>query len=617
MNWYRVAFRSKAIEEVAGSNVRGYPECIISFYDRTGHRASSEVRLSVQCLDRWQANELRFRAQSPFDEVGRPQSVTMRIEFSAPVGLSFYVDDFVLEETTTAEVAVSADKWYENLPDKLKYQPKATRWQRLSATLERFRRGGKVRIVVLGDQIQQSLANTPIDVFLERHYPACKVEIIPLVVEKKGQSSGVDQTIEGIIRLRPNLLILGGSTSPNSLSELQTVVDRIRGGDALMRRKTDILLLTDMSSPNGVEGNATGFTSDIIELDQEPKNNALIPDDYRGRLLQFAAENNIEFLDLVGILSEFASGAVGAASFSAPGNSDGVPYSVSGRDWTHPSESSKQINARILEIYFAQSIEKKPGLHINRKTKDVVSMRLFDAEGNVEDGETYAVVRREFGASVVERPVLARTFLHREGSIDQKSDGLNGMAFRVGSQRLREIGYVFDEPLDLRRNDVVVYWAFRTDRSAGDEQSRLAMSLCFAEPSVGERAQVSLAVRPGKASMLSVGGELDRVVAVEHEVEVPVENFSDSEKAAKFRLSLRWMGGDRVVAEADAWHPRLNRWEPFVPFDRPGAPPLVLELSVEKNLLGTTTFKALFFEAVSAKPKLEAVLVTLRPSMIR
>jgi hypothetical protein len=322
---------------------------------------------------------------------------------------------------------------------------------------------------------------------------------------------------------------------------------------------------------------------------------------------------------MMGIASEFFFGPAAVANVGPQAGSDGVPQSYWMRDWLHPNESGKEIMARILEAYFSPTGD-------NAATGGAVvdggksaPVRMFDPERNVEDRDTYSAVRREFGASAVERPALALR-PGNEAMVRERAAGASGAAFRVPGQAIRESGYVFDEPLDVRSGDVLVYWSFRSDRSAGEENGKLTMHLAFSEPTAGgreDRSQVSLTVRPGAACVLGVGGGIEPKGVVEHLVEAPVENFIDLAKAAKFRLLLRWVGGDRVVVEAASWNPRSRRWEAFIPFDRPGAPPLVMELSTVRNLLGTSSFKSIHFEAQSAVPILESVLVAMRPSIIR
>ena len=563
-------------------------------------------------------NDLRFRAHAAVDAAGALRPAMMQIKFVPIGGQPFFVDDVLLERTTPGEVGAWADGFYDSLPAHLSYGPAATRWKRLPLTMERLRGHQKLRVVVLGDGIQQDLANSPIDVFLERQYPGCRVEVVPSIVSGAGVQFFKDHVAEYCTNLKPDLLIIGGVSNDDEMSSFQQLVDQVRANDLLAHRRTEMLLLTNGWSSNAVRDNLFRFTSDMTELDQELKNNAGVPDDYRGHLLKFAAVNEIEFLDMMGIASEFIFGPAALANVGPPTNADGVPYSFWMRDWIHPDESGKQIMGRILESYFSPDAGRNKATKRDRRETLGVPSRMFDPERSPGDREMLAVARREFQVSILEKPALAKTFAR--GSRMTTGSASSNVAFRLEGGGRREIGYNFDEPLDVLHGDVAVYWAFRADRSEGEEKSKLAMHLAFTEPgAVGrhERAQVSQIVRPGGASILGVGGELESEHSVENQVEVPVDSFVDPMKASKFRVVLRWTGGDRVVAEAACWDARTSRWVGFTPYERPGAPPLVMELSVAAHLGGKTAFKSLFFEAASDNPSLETVLVTMRPSMVR
>lgn len=619
LSWYRLAFRSKAPGAVENAGGVGYGRCAVVFSNEHGELTPSNVELTVYKSEEWQKSDLRFRAHPAVDGAGNLSAATMRVEFQTVGSQPYYVDELVLEKTAAAEVSDWADQFYSKLPAKLKYLGKGSRWQRLKGTMEKLRNHQRLRIVVLGDGIQGDLANAPIDVFLGRLYPGCTVEIVPSIKAGAGVSLFKDHMAEYVMRLKPDLLIVGGVSNTDEMRSFQSVVDQVRAHNTLARRNTEILLLTNGWSANAVGDGAFRFTSDMRELDQVPGNNVSVPDDFRGHLMQFAAENGVEFVDMMGIASEFIFGPAAIANVGPPTGVDGVPYSYWMRDWLHPDESGKQIMGRILEAYFAPSEVDGTGSRQARQELKSAPVRLFDPERNPRDQEAFAAARREFGTGAVERPALALNF-GEVGNPGNRRVVEKSATFRLPGQPSRERGYIFDEPLDVRTGDVAVYWSFRTDRTQGEDKGSMTMHLCFTEPSAGgrdDRAHVSLTVRPGAASILGVGGGVLMENGMEHMVEVPVENFMDPTKVAKFRLLLRWAGGDRVVVEAASWNPRSKSWDGFIPFDRPGALPLVMELNTRRHLLGTTSFKSIHFESQSTVPVLEAALVTMRPSLIR
>ncbi len=617
LQWYRLSFKCRKAGSAENGVRSGAIQCAVMFCDETGTVIQGSVNRAVQASERWERTELRFRAHPALDAAGALRPAVMRVEFTSTEVVPICIDDFLVEKTTASEVGDWSDRFYSKLSARLNYRGKDTRWMRLPGTMEKIRNRQRVRIVFLGDQIQEDLANTPIDVYLQRLYPGCTVEVISSTKAGAGVDYFKDHVADYVTRLRPDLLIVGGTSNPDEMVHFKSLVDEVCSSNVAGRRRTEILLLTNLWNSGATGEEAYRLTSAMRELDQEPEMNAVIPDDYRGNLMQFAKENGVEFLDMMGIISEYVFGSSVGANVGPATDSDGVPYIYWKRDWLYSDGSGKEVMARILEAYFSPMEGDAAAGGMMRDEGKLTPVRMFDPERTADDRDTYSAVRRDFGASAVERPALALRSKAADGARERSAEEAT---FRVPGQKIRESGYVFDQPLDVRSGDILVYWSFRSDRSAGEEESKLTMHLAFTEPTAGgreDRSQVSLTVRPGAACVLGVGGGIEAQGEVEHLVDAPVENFVDPAKPAKFRLLLRWVGGDSVVVEAASWNSRSRRWEAFIPFDRPGAPPLVMELSTVRNLQGTSSFKSIHFETQSVVAVLESVLVAMRPSMIR
>ena len=146
----------------------------------------------------------------------------------------------------------------------------------------------------------------------------------------------------------PDLVMIGGISHADDMAAYQSIVDQVRAHDST----TEILLLTKAWSSNNNFGNYY-LSPAVRELDQDPAQNASIPDDFRGHLLNFAHANGIEYLDMTGIEAEFIYGPAAAAGVGAPANANGDPYSYWMRDWVHLNDRGKQILGREFEIFFA------------------------------------------------------------------------------------------------------------------------------------------------------------------------------------------------------------------------------------------------------------------------
>ena len=613
--WYKLALRSKAhaFSEDGKRDFRG--ECVVRFSHTLESVPFAEALVPVSELQEWRMNELRFRVPSWPRVRGKASETMMRLEFSAKGGDGFQVDDVLVEKTTGGEVGRWADEMYGKLAAELAYRPKADRWARLPETLRKLRSHQRVRLAFVGGESMAQLASAPIDVFLERMYPGAIVEILGPMHRREGAGATEASFRELLMAGGADLIVFGGTAEEQSRREFGLLTEVVRSHNEVVGDRVEILLITDGWNKGEESAAGVRLSSDLRELDQDPEKNVVLPDDFRAQWVRRAATSNVEFLDAMGIVSEFVFGPAAVAKTGPPTAPDGVPDLFRVRDWLHAAETGRQVMGRILEAFF------RPGETAPAKRQfSGARVRFFDPDSNAQDRATYLAVRSVFGVTSSDKPALALS-LGGGPAFTAKGEAIGGgKVFRAQGQAIREIGYNFDEALDVRAGDIALYWSFRSDRSRGVEPGKLTAHLAYSDPAQGgreDRAQISVVVKPGAAAILGLSGGSFSEEELEHEVEAPVENFTDMTRVAKFRLVVRWAGGDRVVAEAASWNPRSNRWEAFVPFDRPGAPPLVMEMSIERHLLGVPKFSALYFEAQSEVPILDSVLVMVRPSIIK
>ena len=353
LQWYLLKFKAKGAEIQAEGRDGGSSECVVSFYNNAGNHLGMDLVASVPQSPRWQVNDLRFRAHAWPDGAGNVQPLTMKVSFEATGGRSYFVDDVSIEEATIAEVGQWANRSYQLLPATLTYRPKNTHWQRIPLTMQKLRQGHQIRIVVLGDEFQQDLANSPIDVFLNAMYPGPRPEVLCFSRNGTGMGRFKDSVDEFVTKWQPDLLIIGGNSNRDVMDDFQQILDEVRASDFQTGRATEMVLLSKCWSPNVTSKEGFILRPDMRELDQKVENNVEIPDDFRGHLLRFAATNRIEFLDMTGILSEFIFGPCSSAGVGPPADASGAPYSYWMRDSSRPNEYGRQIMARILEAYFA------------------------------------------------------------------------------------------------------------------------------------------------------------------------------------------------------------------------------------------------------------------------
>ncbi len=351
LQWYRLAFKSKAPGTVTNPGSDGYGYWAAVFFDTNGNRLNDDQYSSVFKSSNWVVNECRIRAKHTAGTNGALVQARMKVLFQA-LDAPLYIDDVVIETTTVEEVSRWADTAYDGLPAKLNYVPKTTRWSRLPLTLQKLRQGQRLRIVMLGDSVQQDTANAPVDAFLQRLYPGASIELISSTRGGTGVQYYKDHVGEYVLAYRPDLLVIGGISHEDNLASWQSVVAQVRADDVARGRTTEILVLTRQWSPNNTQGSYF-LAPGMRELDPVPTNNASIPNDARGHLLTFCATNNIEFLDMTGIASQFIYGRATSAGVGSPTNALGNPYGFWMRDWVHSNDRAKMILGRTLEAYFA------------------------------------------------------------------------------------------------------------------------------------------------------------------------------------------------------------------------------------------------------------------------
>ena len=344
----------------------GYAYWAAQFFDTNGSLLTADQYSAIFPSADWVTNEFRIRAKNIAGLNATLLPVQMQIRFQS-IAPQLFIDDVLVDTTTPAEVAQWGDMYYDTLPAKLAYVPKSDHGSRLPLTLNRLRTGQHLRIVMLGDSVQQDTANAPFDAWLQRLYPGATIEVISSTRGGTGLIYYVTNLPAYVLAYQPDLLCIGGIDNPDDMTYFQSVVNQVRADNLARGYTTEFLMLTEQWSPNNNQGNyylAPGLT----ELDQVPANNpGGVPAGYRGDLLNFCAANNIEYLDLTGVQNEFIYGPATAAGVGPPANANGDPYSYWMRDFVHSSDHGKMIQGRMLEAFFAPA----PSLSIQQNADSV------------------------------------------------------------------------------------------------------------------------------------------------------------------------------------------------------------------------------------------------------
>jgi hypothetical protein len=237
----------------------------------------------------------------------------------------------VLTTAQNSDVCAWADSAYASIPP-LQLTPSSQRYQNLSRTRGKLAAGQTVRLVFVGDSIIQDMANSTLDVLLERVYPGALVQLITA----SGGGAGMDKwdtdsawrwpdvdlnLDEAVIEQQPDLVLLGGiSSSSGWQSHFPSMIEKVRGRiQARWGYSVDVMLTTGAF---GTGADAPGFDAGLQTISQQ---------------------YSTSFLDLRAVTEAYFAAAAQA----------GYTRTFFYRDVTHANYFGKQILGRILLAWFS------------------------------------------------------------------------------------------------------------------------------------------------------------------------------------------------------------------------------------------------------------------------
>ncbi|MCY3020398.1 MAG: SGNH/GDSL hydrolase family protein [Planctomycetota bacterium] len=208
----------------------------------------------------------------------------------------------------------------------VKFVPPADRWKYLPETMKRLNDGGALRIVMLGDSIIGDTSSSQWDKLLERLYPKCKVVKVTSVRGSTGcwWYKDENRVQEWVLKHKPDLLLIGGISQRGDIEAIRSVIKQVRAA-----ANPEIMLMT-------------GAFGELNPKKGKDWRNIPGPNgaDYGARLMQLAADEKCEFLDMTAAWGEYIAESARAMGWFK-------------RDPVHGNERGFQILGRILEKYFA------------------------------------------------------------------------------------------------------------------------------------------------------------------------------------------------------------------------------------------------------------------------
>lgn len=297
---------------------------VADFFDARGERLTADHYSSLDACPDWTRHRFCFRQ--------RLDGRTGRLGLRPIDGRRLEVRSVRLIPIDRGAAAEWADGVYSTIPP-LRYTPEAGRLEPLSRTTAACARGGRLRVVMLGDSAINDLANAAIDVRIERHYPGLRLD---LAVSVAGSVGGWHYREQGRIRgavlaHRPDLLVIGGISNCHGGRSAEEGVEALRDVVRQVRAEQcpDILLMTGAVGRGDARQDA-GWVEEA-RIGQAG---------YRSLLKAMAADEGAAYLDLEGVWGNYLRSLT-------------LPRDFFLRDGYHANERGRQALASVVERFFA------------------------------------------------------------------------------------------------------------------------------------------------------------------------------------------------------------------------------------------------------------------------
>lgn len=210
--------------------------------------------------------------------------------------------------------------------DKIEYVPNADRFKYIPKTMERFQKGGTMRMVLLGDSIMGNTSASSFELLLERIYPQCKIEKIPSLRSSTGCNwyQHENRIQSYVLEKKPDFLIIGGISNGLDPEAVRSVIRQVRA----QMPDLEILFITPVF----------GAMRDdhLANWSWEPAEGS-----FRAGMKKVCEEEKCAFFDMTAPWWKYIQ-------------ESGKTYGWFMGDAVHANERGCQIIGRLLEIYFDQ-----------------------------------------------------------------------------------------------------------------------------------------------------------------------------------------------------------------------------------------------------------------------
>jgi lysophospholipase L1-like esterase len=210
-------------------------------------------------------------------------------------------------------------------------EPASINAQYLAKTKAIFRKGGKLRIVMLGDSTINDTGNSLYESSLHQILPNVEFEVINSVRGSTGCTwyQNDNNVNDFVLRFNPDLLIIGGISNGFDENAIRSVIKQVR-----KRQNPDILFLTDSITPK--ETIRQRFFDGNRSISEKAGDKVI--KEYPKKLKAMLNEEKADLLDM-------------RSYWNAYTKASSNPYDWFMRDVIHANTRGKQVVGQILLNY--------------------------------------------------------------------------------------------------------------------------------------------------------------------------------------------------------------------------------------------------------------------------
>jgi hypothetical protein len=314
--YYRLRFHAHA---VAGGSYA------FSFYDVRGNMLASDEYNPFESSATWARREVFTQA--------REEAAAMRVSFIAGSG-EVRLGAVQVTETTVDEVLAWSDRLYAKLPP-VQVGTVRGQFRHLAGPIRLLRRGGTLRLLVLGDSIANDLSNSQFHLLIDRLYPGSTVTLLRSVRAATGCTYYRRHVRRYVTDKAPDLVVIAGISHRCDAEAVRHVVEQTR---QQMDRPVAFLVLTGaIKVPGPVV--LRSFRRRGVSDEERRRRAAEAERVFYAELAAVRDELGIATLDMRNVWESYVAGR-------------GRPRSWYQRDPIHANARGKQILGRIVARCF-------------------------------------------------------------------------------------------------------------------------------------------------------------------------------------------------------------------------------------------------------------------------